>query len=576
MKTSCPARSPTLLRAGLALLPLVIGGSCGRGLWDDPGALCGARCFDGGRDAGGAKAGAGGAAGAAGAGGWAGAAALPDASTQSDASARSDASVKGDASAPVDASAPRDASAPVDASTPVDASAPRDASAPVDASARNDGHEPADARGADAASSDAASRPDGASHPDGAAATGGTAAGQFLLASLPCASAAGPSTCTVTQNQSATLTVDGPKGAVYDLALHVRGVVETKAYPGGCQLGPRTSPPDPWVAGGLPGSDTRNMFRLSISSPAQTYYLNGPSKTAGTIQIDLQRTVHADAGATVTLDAISVKGTELANMGAGGQPVVVTGTTVPQPYNGQFVQVDIDSLQAETFPARDAGWALAFMGAQTVTVLDAPTLRPTDVTLEAWFEFDGFEGDYDTLIGKPYGSYADDSFAIWYQAAFNSGVAVHSPDNATSFMWSPVLGDWHHAAMTYDSATQQTVFYLDGIPSACDANGPPPVYDQHDIFIGADTDENYLGGYWIGALDEVRIFSRARTADQVWADMHADRLGPSEGLVAEWTFDDAAGQTAADSSGNGNTATLGLSASPGELQDPSWIPSTVP
>jgi hypothetical protein len=47
------------------------------------------------------------------------------------------------------------------------------------------------------------------------------------------------------------------------------------------------------------------------------------------------------------------------------------------------------------------------------------------------------------------------------------------------------------------------------------------------------------------------------------------KLGPTPGLVAEWTFDEGTGQTAADSSGLGNGATLGNA--PGvDPADPAW------
>ncbi len=57
--------------------------------------------------------------------------------------------------------------------------------------------------------------------------------------------------------------------------------------------------------------------------------------------------------------------------------------------------------------------------------------------------------------------------------------------------------------------------------------------------------------------------------------MHTHALGPTTGLVGEWTFDEGTGQTTADHSGTGNTATLGAT-SAAEGSDPSWVLSTVP
>ena len=79
-----------------------------------------------------------------------------------------------------------------------------------------------------------------------------------------------------------------------------------------------------------------------------------------------------------------------------------------------------------------------------------------------------------------------------------------------------------------------------------------------------------IDGFWAGPIDEVRVFSTVRTPAQVWADMHTHRLGPTAGLVGEWTFDEGSGQTSADSSGLGHTATLGTSAGD-TVRDPAWV-----
>ena len=444
-----------------------------------------------------------------------------------------------------------------------------------DASGQGDTGVPVDAGERDARND---AGPDSGRDGGGDCATDGgcTPISQALLVRLPCAGAAGSNTCTVTGDQSASLKIDGLNGTIYDVMLHIRGVVETKTYQGACQLGATTTPASSWVVGGSPGADTRNVFQLSI----QAFYLNGsPSKSAGTVGLDFHESVRVTGGATITLAGQSINGVQLENVAPPLTPVTVAGTMVPQPYDGQFIQVDIESIQPEALPVRDpgsAGTALKFMGQEAVTVADSPSLQPTDLTLEAWVEFDGLGPDFGTIFGRPVGPATADSYAIWYQKdAFDGGVSLQSADDAASFAWSLKLIQWHHLAMTYDSTLQQAIFYLDGVPSACHASGVPPAYDTtHPVYLGADTDYGYLDGYWVGALDEMRIFSRARTPEEVWADMHTDRLGPSEGLAAEWTFDEGNGSTAADSSGNRNTAVLGAM-SP-DAPGPSWTPSGVP
>ena len=80
---------------------------------------------------------------------------------------------------------------------------------------------------------------------------------------------------------------------------------------------------------------------------------------------------------------------------------------------------------------------------------------------------------------------------------------------------------------------------------------------------------------FLGAVDEVRIWSAARTQEQVRAGMFARLDGPRPNLVACWTFDENDGQLALDHSGNANDAVLGHDPGPDDL-DPARIASDAP
>jgi hypothetical protein len=82
--------------------------------------------------------------------------------------------------------------------------------------------------------------------------------------------------------------------------------------------------------------------------------------------------------------------------------------------------------------------------------------------------------------------------------------------------------------------------------------GKPPLY-------GGDT---VYGQYFDGIIDEVRIYDRALTQEEIQRDMEnpissvprAD--SQSSGLVAAYSFDEGAGGTVADASGNSNTGRI--------------------
>jgi len=397
-----------------------------------------------------------------------------------------------------------------------------------------------------------------------------------LLWKLPCSSEASSNVCNTIANTSVSTQLGGAPGITYDVKLHFRGVVEQKTYSGGCSDGSY------WLTGGAPNGDTYNVYRLTISSPPQTFYLNrGTSSIERAWALDFEQTLRIDAGATVTLFADAVDNQEIKNKDELGQPFAVPNVSLAQPYDGQFIQMDVESVEADAVGSHSsvgqgsAGSALSFSGAQLATVADAAAMHAASITQEAWFNFAAPSGVYSSLFGKTYGAGSQDSYTIWFQdAALHAGIGAASTSGVPAVPWT-TYGEWHHAALTYDGATQIQALYVDGLPVSCLPAGGAVLYDSHALLIGADTDNGSTNGFFNGTLDELRLFSVARTPAQIWADMHTHRLDVQAGLVGQWTFDEGSGQTTADSSGNDLSAWLGTTDAV-EASDPTWVASTVP
>lgn len=394
-----------------------------------------------------------------------------------------------------------------------------------------------------------------------------------LLWKLPCTGAIDDTSCDSDPTVTVTTTLGGTSGVTYDVTLHFRGIVEPKQYTGGCADGTQ------WLSGGADNGDIGNVYELRISSPLQHFFLNlGDNQLGHPVTLDYTKLIRIDAGATVTLFAASKDAAELRNRDAnanGAPPLTIAGTAVPQPFDGQFIEMAVESVvpNAVAVAAHESGTssgsALKFSGAQLATVADAALLHPTSFTEEAWFQFQGPSGSYNGILGKPNGAGIDDSYTLWFEAGTLRGYASSNTGVSLSEPWTAVQ-EWHHAALTYDAVAGRQALYVDGTTVACAAATGPLKYDAHNVLIGADIDNGALNGFWNGALDEVRLFGTARSADQIWADLHAHKLGPTAGLVAEWTFDENTGQTAADSSGNALDAVLG-STSDVEASDAAWV-----
>jgi hypothetical protein len=225
--------------------------------------------------------------------------------------------------------------------------------------------------------------------------------------------------------------------------------------------------------------------------------------------------------------------------------------------------------------------ALHFAGGQYVTIPDAPALHPSSFTIEAWVNFSDWSapsGPWNTIVSKPNGSGAGDSFGMGYGGGFLYG-GVSVVDSSTPYLrnaWTPVAGQWYHVALTYDADSGKQKLYLDGNLVVAGDAPAAPTYDAHPIYIGADADSGSTTGLFYGDIDEVTIWPSARTMADIQADRSTCLPASHAGMVADWTFDEGTGQAVGDSSPNANAGYLGSMQVAADGADPFWTFSTVP
>jgi hypothetical protein len=146
-------------------------------------------------------------------------------------------------------------------------------------------------------------------------------------------------------------------------------------------------------------------------------------------------------------------------------------------------------------------------------------------------------------------------------------------------------GEWYHIAVTYDATNGRSDLYVGGERvggTNRTANGNqillPIKNTAQPLLLGAGPlqysrpDEGYL--LHNGALGEVRIWSVARTADEIAASWNRSVPVDSEALVGYWQFNEADGQTIIDASPSANHGCLGSSARQ-ERSDPERHPSEI-
>lgn len=136
-----------------------------------------------------------------------------------------------------------------------------------------------------------------------------------------------------TDNFTAERKFDGEKGKRYKVTLRFRGVVEPMMYKGGKMDG------EYFYIGGEPNNKTYNIYKIAVSSPASHYFLNRQDAVGHKIfTIDYTKTIEIDGDATLTFTGDGQNGRLISNF---SKLVVPDIAPAPQPFNGQFVQVDV-------------------------------------------------------------------------------------------------------------------------------------------------------------------------------------------------------------------------------------------
>ena len=153
--------------------------------------------------------------------------------------------------------------------------------------------------------------------------------------------------------------------------------------------------------------------------------------------------------------------------------------------------------------------------------------------------------------------------SVWWVSTAGQ-ILVTEVDNSLT------TGTWYHIAIRYDGSVAQASrfkIYINGADSTGGTTSAGTIADINPTNIRTGANEPF-GEYFDGLIDEVRIYNRALSANEI-ARLYRIGLGSTanrtstsldKGLVGHWTFDGAdigsSGTIAKDRSGNNNNGTL--------------------
>jgi hypothetical protein len=203
-----------------------------------------------------------------------------------------------------------------------------------------------------------------------------------------------------------------------------------------------------------------------------------------------------------------------------------------------------------TFPSAEVGQAFGLNGtSQYVSVPDAPSLRLTNFTIDAWVNPIDVTTDHAIMIKSALGGSGND-FAYGLrvlaggQAEGRIAIDGGASANVISTGVLPV-NQFTHVAVTYDGTALK--LYLNGAPDGTTNTTLAPAQNANPLSIGVwQSVSAGIIQYWNGQIDEAELFSRALDITEIQNIFNAGAAGKCKprcttapsGLVSWWTGDD--------------------------------------
>ncbi len=203
-----------------------------------------------------------------------------------------------------------------------------------------------------------------------------------------------------------------------------------------------------------------------------------------------------------------------------------------------------------------------------VTIPSASDLQPSNqVTIEAWiYPIANSNNPNAYFISKGADSNLDSSrtYELTWTPDNRAYFSLFTGQSTWSLLGAPVAeSQWTHVALTYDGSNGLFALYTNGVMAAStgkDVTGQFSLKGQllrqtgAPLIFGCSFNGAAVPGtFATGQMDEVRIWNRALSGQEILLNMGRKLSGNETNLVAYWNFDNG---TANDSTGNSHNGTL--------------------
>jgi hypothetical protein len=132
------------------------------------------------------------------------------------------------------------------------------------------------------------------------------------------------------------------------------------------------------------------------------------------------------------------------------------------------------------------------------------------MTLEAWINPSALTGVWRDVIYKGNDNYYLEAESTSGKPA--TGGTFGAPLFGTA---APALNTWTHVTGTYDGTTLR--FFVNGVQVSSRAQTGAIATSTNPLQIGGDS---IFGQYFLGKIDEIRVYNRALSATEIQSDMN--------------------------------------------------------
>ncbi len=158
--------------------------------------------------------------------------------------------------------------------------------------------------------------------------------------------------------------------------------------------------------------------------------------------------------------------------------------------------------------------ALDAAGSDYVSMGNPAVLQVTTGTISCWMYYTGSVAtSYSMLVSKMDLNNDQNGFCLYRSAtAMTWELANGSTFQAVGILGTlPTNSVWHHMVLTWDGSNVK--IYKDAVQHSSTSQTVTPVTTVHNFTVGRDA--VYTGSYYSGMIDDVRIWSRALTTNEV-------------------------------------------------------------